>query len=73
MMPLAQRNGMGIVPSWGETDTTLNLPPADALGYLSEVFEQRVALVDCVLNTRFAGARRIADTLAAIVASRNDG
>jgi GNAT superfamily N-acetyltransferase len=67
MMHLARRNGMDIVAASGEADAKLQLAPADAASYMSEVFDQRVALVDFALKRQLLGARRLADTFAPMV------
>lgn len=63
MMHLARREGMNIVAESGEADAWLKLPPADAISHFTEVFDQRVALLDYAWKAQLAGARRIADAL----------
>ena len=60
IMHLARKQGMEIVAESGEADAWLKLPPADASSHFSEVFAQRVALLDHALKTQLANARRIA-------------
>ena len=59
IMHLARKQGMDIIAETGEADAWLKLPPADAASYMTEVFEQRVALFDYALKTQLAGARRL--------------
>lgn len=65
MMHLARKNGMDIAAASGEADAFLTLAPPNAITYMGEVFEQRIALADYLLKSHFAGARRVAFTLAA--------
>jgi len=68
MMHLARKNGMDITAASGEADAFLTLAPPNTMTYMSEVFEQRIALADYLLKSHLVGARRVAFSLAAVAA-----
>jgi GNAT superfamily N-acetyltransferase len=59
MMHMARKNGMDITTAGREADAYLKLPPPNTMSYMSEAFEQRIALTDYALKSHFAGVRRI--------------
>jgi RimJ/RimL family protein N-acetyltransferase len=59
MMHMARKNGMNIASESGEADAYLKLAPPNTMSYMSEVFEQRIALADYALKSHFAGVRRV--------------
>ena len=65
MMHLARKNGMDIAAASGEADAFLSLAPPNTMTYMSEVFEQRIALADYLLKSHLAWARRVAFTFSA--------
>jgi RimJ/RimL family protein N-acetyltransferase len=68
MMHLARKNGMDIAAASGEADAYLTLAPPNTMTYMSEVFEQQLALADSRMKSHLSGARRVAFTLAAACA-----
>jgi len=71
IMHLAHKNGMDVVVRSSEADARLVLPPADALSYMSAVFEQHFALGDYALRSHFAGARNATNRYMAAMAVIN--
>lgn len=65
MMHLARKNGMNIAAASGDADAFLTLAPPNTMSYMSEVFEQHIALADYRLKKHIARARRVTFTLAA--------
>jgi GNAT superfamily N-acetyltransferase len=65
MLHLARKQEMRIVAGSGETDAWLNLLPADAASRLSELSDQRVALIDYALKSETASARKQTECVAA--------
>ncbi len=63
MMHLARGQGMRICASSGEADAWLELPPADASSYASQVLAERVGVFDYVLKSQRHAVRRIASAL----------
>lgn len=63
MMQMARKNGMAIATVSGEADAYLKLAPLNTMSYMSEVFEQRIALADYALKSHFAGVRRVFDEI----------
>jgi GNAT superfamily N-acetyltransferase len=65
MMHWARKNSMDIVDASGEADAFLALAPPNPVTFMSEVFEQRIALADYMLKSHLYRVRRVAFTLAA--------
>jgi len=63
MMHLANNQGMRICASSGEADAWLELPPADASSYASQVLAERVGVFDYALKSQRHAVRRIATAL----------
>lgn len=61
MMHLARKQGMDIVAERGEADAWLKLPPPDAASHFSELFAQRVALLDYAFKSQLSNTRRLAE------------
>jgi GNAT superfamily N-acetyltransferase len=63
MMHLARSQAMRICASSGEADAWLELPPADATSYATQVLAERVGVFDYALKSQRHAVRRIAAAL----------
>jgi len=63
MMHLARKQGMRVCASNDEADAWLELPPADASSYTSQVLAERVGVFDYALKSQRRAVRRIASAL----------
>lgn len=68
IMHLARKNGMDITAASGEADAFLTLAPPNTMTFMSEVFEQYIAIADHQLKNHLVGTRRFASKLAEISA-----